>query len=130
MPKVLNSSEINEKGKYIDPLCKAQANTDAVDGGWVYCPMIHNKLIALGCCIEAQTVALSSDFHKALDFEIFGDAQLLTSLPLTKLRAACLEHQVSLIIEELSKTDDKKDKEELNQLLSEIRQLLDGIEHD
>jgi hypothetical protein len=122
LPPKLMPEQVVQLGNYICPLCKTQITSDEVDVGWVYCPMLENQAICLGCCIDHQSVARSDDFDNHTFRGLFDDIVLLTGKNASELRRICLQHQEEVVKKQLD--NGAKDEEQLNLLLQKIQQSL------
>lgn len=100
IPTYLTGQELDTSGQYKCPLCTVQTTSDKVDTGWVYCPMLNNHAICLGCCIDYQKVARSEDFDGHPFRDLFDTACQITNRQVSLLRKLCLIHQESIVEEE------------------------------
>ncbi len=97
IPPRLMPEEIVQLGIYDCPLCKAQNTLDEGDIGWVRCPMVDNRAICLGCCLDFQGVARSEVFDEHPYRDLFDDAAQLTDKSVDELRLICLRHQEEIL---------------------------------
>ncbi len=118
IPRYSSGYEVDPEGRYTCPLCGSQATGDAVDTGWVSCPMLDGKVICLGSCIDHQAAARSEDFQSHPDRELFDELTRRSQVTAHKLRSLCMHHQIEVIDEQLQ--EDSVDSEELAELRKAI----------
>ncbi len=99
LPKVFQASQVSESLSYLCPICRTQSTLDAVDTGWVMCPLLQDEFICLGCCIDLQKPARAADFESHPLAYLFQDLATQTSQNISTLRRICLFHQQSLLYE-------------------------------
>ncbi|MGE5603663.1 MAG: hypothetical protein ACM30E_11470 [Nitrososphaerales archaeon] len=121
IPELIPAREVDPFGAYVCPLCRTQTTGDEVDSGWVRCPMLDDAFIDLGCCLDYQPVARSADFAAHPFRELFDETAWLTGKEVATLRSRCLEHQASIVQEDLSGKVAQRTKRELERLLAIIR---------
>ncbi len=100
-PQSVASEEVDGEQGYRCPICVVQTTNDQADTGWVRCPMIAGAYVCLGCCIDHQRVARSSDPSKHFDRELLLAMVVRTGNTLLELRRICTGHQLENIEEEL-----------------------------
>jgi hypothetical protein len=106
VPLVVSGTDVDPIGRYSCPLCKRQKTGDAVDIGWVLCPMVRDEMICLGSCLDHQAVARSSVFHSD-DQPLFDKLAREMREDKKVLRWRCLRHQAEIIEDRLmSRADD------------------------
>lgn len=118
-PSPTAGGAIDASGKYRCPLCVVQASDDVVDTGWVRCPMVDDKWICLGCCIDHQGAARSKSFATHPDLRLFEKIAKNRTCSIDVLREKCLQHQL-VVAEELMLASDE-DLEALRELKREVQ---------
>ena len=126
IPPVVPGRDIDPTGKYVCPLCNVQRTTEPTDTGWVECPMIQNRMICLGSCIDHQGAALSFDFDTHYDAQLFYILAQSTDDDVSHLRWICLCHQVQVIDDQLQVERD--DVAELIKLRERVRRAIDLLD--
>lgn len=121
IPKYVPSRELDRAAGYVCPLCEVQSTSSEPDIGWVYCPMLDDSPICLGCCIDHQTVARSDDFDGHAYRNLFDDVSQSTGEDVLSLRRVCLQHQESIVTESLDDCTEEAAREELAQLQAKIQ---------
>jgi hypothetical protein len=124
IPNIYKASEVEAGKKYICPLCEVQSTSDEHDTGWVACPMLNGKAICLGCCIDYQAVARSTDFEMNEYYDLFLKQTLLDHQGSTdSLRLICLKHQKEML-ENKIENEESVFKERFVTLLNRVNELL------
>jgi hypothetical protein len=108
IPPKLTGAQVDPKGTYQCPLCRSQTSADPVDTGWVRCPMLDERAICLGCCVDYQAVARAEEFERHPFRDLFNDAARVTGRSIDEVRRRCLEHQAAILkgIPELDPDDE------------------------
>jgi len=101
VPPRVSGREVDNTGMYRCPLCQSQGTGDEEDIGWVACPMLRSEMICLGCCLDHQGLARSSNFEEHAFRGLFESLSSKTGVPIVKLRRLCLQHQESIVDEEV-----------------------------
>ncbi len=91
---------------YACPTCRHQTYPSKNDTGWVRCPLVRNRPICLGCCLDIQGAARSDEFSIHPDKRIFDKLTRSENKPIVRLRLICLDHQLQLVDKKLSEADD------------------------
>lgn len=120
-PKEVSAKEIDPTGRYRCPLCMAQTTRSVPDIGWVLCPMIDNRPICSGCCLDYQSVAVSYDFDGHPSREDFDALAGKTGKGVPTLRLTCLQHQESVLIARLKEDKYPHFVPTMHELLATIR---------
>ena len=97
IPPVVPASQVPEPKNYRCPICHVQSTDDPDDTGWVRCPMVDDKFICLGCCIDHQKPARSENFSNHDLAFLFQDLSRQTRKSVEVLRRTCLLHQKQLL---------------------------------
>jgi hypothetical protein len=97
IPHRITSQSIDPQGRYRCPLCQSQTTGDKHNTGWVQCPMVGNRPICLGCCVDHQAAARADDFERHPYRSLFDVVARLTGAPVPTLRRTCLEHQSEIL---------------------------------
>lgn len=126
VPERLASDEIDPAGQYVCPLCERQSTADAVDTGWVFCPMVGGEPICLGCCIDHQGVARSASFDEHPFRALFDEVAAKTGRPAESLRQICLQHQAEIIEDRLRTADAGAAAGRLRKLLAKVERARSG----
>ncbi len=121
VPKYISAREVVPSGSYVCPLCKEQTTSDSADTGWAFCPMVSNSAICLGCCLDHQKVAASSDFDQHPFWGLFHELSKRANISISILRQTCLEHQEAIVRERLDEYTDEHIRQKLLAFLSKIR---------
>lgn len=122
IPRNLSGEELSEGPRYKCPLCRFQRTGDEADTGWVKCPLVDERAICLGCCIDYQSVARSDDFEHSAYKDLFTILARDRSINVSALRKKCMDHQLEVIDERLAEGSD--DHVELERLRSSILAVL------
>lgn len=101
VPEVIAGLEVDPSGKYKCPLCKVQSAGEEADTGWVKCPMVRDKIICLGSCLDHQGAARSDNFEEHYDRKLFDDLSTKVQRSVSDLRRTCLEHQIEVLDDQL-----------------------------
>lgn len=117
VPDRKRAGEIELGPDYQCPLCVVQTVADAVDTGWVRCPMLEGGFICFGCCVDLQGVARSADFEAHPYYDFFLDVANKTGKQIHDLRRKCLEHQVEILNAYLR---DLRSQTETNNILASL----------
>lgn len=126
-PRAVTAREIDPTGRYKCPLCTAQTTGSAVDIGWVFCPMINERPICSGCCLDYQSVAVSEDFDGHPAREDFDNLSHRTGLGVERLRLVCLEHQESVLLDELGRNEYPHLESAMRELLARVRARIESL---
>lgn len=100
VPPVLTRPNTSQAGPYRCPLCEAQTTAGPADPGWVRCPMIGEKPICLGCCIDHQKPARAEHFEDHPLYYLFEELARSERQPIETLRRTCLGHQLELVADD------------------------------
>jgi len=120
IPKKFEAGQIDPRGRYKCPLCVVQTTADDVDTGWVHCPMLNDRPICIGCCIDLQSVARVEDFATHPYRDLFDEVSLKTGKEVAELRQICLSHQEAITRANLEKELDEYTRKETIFLLTKI----------
>ena len=101
IPPIVPGLKVDATGQYVCPLCNVQHAGDDVDTGWVECPMLGNRMICLGSCIDYQNIARSADFDVHPEIRLFRELAQVTHDDIEVLRWTCLRHQAKVIDDQL-----------------------------
>jgi hypothetical protein len=120
IPERFDQKMIDPSGCYVCPLCQAQSTSDESDTGWVYCPMLRDRPVCLGCCIDYQSVARADEFDSHPYRDLFDSLSAQGGMTVERLRQICLNHQVTIVRGQLNSAHNKTSADELEGLLSAI----------
>ena len=125
-PEIVSSTQNQDASTETFPLCgKLDFSSQATDD-LVICPMVKNKLIALGCCIDTQWVTRDKDFENNMLYEeIFAQAQQSIDVLPNTMRKVCLKHQVDIIQADI--LEDEGRQKLWENLLVEITRTLNDL---
>lgn len=127
-PRHISAHEVDASGRYRCPLCGAPtATTEEGDTGWVHCPMLDDKIICLGCCLDYQSVARSDNFSRHPCREDFDRLSKMTNKDVTTLRRICMEHQVCVLQADLEQGDEPAIERGMHDLLFALRTRLKSL---
>lgn len=121
IPVTLAAREVDPTGRYVCPACKVQPSSAEDDPGWVLCPMLDDAAICLGCCIDVQQVARSSEFSTSAWRDLFDDIAALTGERFSTLRQSCLAHQAEIVESRLRASRDEAGIRKLQDIMARIR---------
>ena len=121
-PEHMTAQEADASGRYRCPLCGAPTSTTKErDSGWVFCPMLDNRIICLGCCLDYQYLARSEHFAKHPSREDFDRLAEMTGKTVSALRLICMQHQESVLVADLEQARFPELEREMRELLNAIR---------
>jgi hypothetical protein len=120
IPEYFTAQDLGIPG-YSCPLCRVQTTSDRVDTGWVYCPLLNNAAICLGCCSDYQKVARSETFDEHPFRDLFDVVRNLTRQSISSLRKTCLTHQEHIVQEGLNQYDTLDDAIHLLQQIQKVK---------
>lgn len=120
IPETFEASQIDPRGRYKCPLCDIQTTSDEADTGWVHCPMLNDRPICLGCCLDLQNIARSENFMAHPYRGLFDEVGLKTGKDVTELRQICLRHQEAIVRADIEKDLDEYTRQETISLLAKI----------
>ena len=126
IPRVVPGRVVDPTGRYRCPLCSVQSTGDDADTGWVRCPMMADRMICLGSCIDHQAVARAENFEDDPERDLFFSVSEISGSPVTDLRRICMEHQVAVI--DLRLEEGKVDRQTLAHLRSKVIGVLSELE--
>lgn len=118
IPPTIAGTDVDPSGSYECPLCRVQSTGDEIDTGWVACPMVMDRMICLGSCIDYQKVARSLRSPDHPEDQMFTNLAIATRSSIEALRLKCLRHQVQIIDDQLR--DGSEDASELRQLRGDV----------
>jgi hypothetical protein len=123
IPTILNintSTETLQDFKTF-PLC-GKIDTSIVSSiQLVACPMVDDKLIELGCCIDSQSTAREEDFKNQVFYEeIFVATSESVNKKVDSLRKICLAHQIAILEGQIQEVKDDNTKNQWYELLRKI----------
>lgn len=111
VPDPITPIDEGSSRSYACPLCRHQTYPSKHDTGWVQCPMIRNRPLCLGCCIDLQGAAVAEGFAGHPDHPLFEKLSRSQNKTTVRLRLMCLDHQLAVIDKALSGMDDGKHEE-------------------
>lgn len=121
IPDTFEAKQIDSRGRYRCPLCDVQTTADEVDAGWVFCPMLEDRPICLGCCLDYQNVARLEDYDTHPYRTLFDEASAKTGKKAGELRKICLSHQENILLAKLEKKPEEQTRQQLLNLLTTVR---------
>lgn len=106
VPESIPEGDKSLRVGYACPVCKHQTYPSKTDTGWVLCPLIRNRSLCLGCCIDLQGAAVAEDFQRHSDNRLFEKLSTSQNKTVVRLRLICLDHQLELVDRSLASPDD------------------------
>lgn len=100
IPPHVEGRAVDPTGRYTCPMCEVQRAGDPEDTGWVSCPMLGNRMICLGSCIDFQKMARAGDFDEEGQ-ELVARLEVETGGTTSELRLSCLRHQLQIVESQL-----------------------------
>ena len=88
---------------------------------WVRCPLVNNRVIFIGSCLDLQAVARSKDFWNHVYVGMFEKLAAQSGTATAELRRVCLTHQVEVLQEML--TDPSEETQLVQELLNQVTKL-------
>jgi hypothetical protein len=125
---VIGAAEIDPSGQYKCPLCLVQTTASKVDTGWMFCPMLNNQAICLGCCFDYQSIANADDYAAHPFHGDFDQLAHKVNKEVSELRQICMQHQEKLLVAELGRVSERRAERDLNAQLSTIRAKIKSID--
>ncbi|MGE4211746.1 MAG: hypothetical protein AB7F87_21470 [Oligoflexales bacterium] len=122
------AKDVDPTGQYECPLCEVQKTSSIPDTGWILCPMIGGKAICLGCCFDYQSITRSPryDSHPFLpDLELLATAN---NNDISKMRLACLRHQIQLCLDDIQETKDAIKKKAFVDRIKDLEMIISDLE--
>jgi hypothetical protein len=108
------------------PLCGTRETNPDIQREWVRCPMVQNKPIDLGCCLDHQGVARAEDFESDSYRDLFETLSRRIGRSVAVLRLQCLQHQQEIIAERLPQAS-SAESEELISLAGHVSRVAASI---
>lgn len=99
-PPEIPSASLDPSGRYVCPLCDTETTQDA-SGTWVRCPLVGERYVCLGCCIDHQGAAREENVADGPEGDLFVDLARASGHSLGELVRTCRVHQLSLVDEQL-----------------------------
>lgn len=102
IPERVSSSELPIG--YKCPIDSVSDSSEAT-GEWVRCPLVAGQYVSLGSCLDLQNLARSEGFYSDPYLDMFEAIAKRTGVPTGVVRSRCLQHQVDILTETISKPD-------------------------
>jgi len=103
VPDRIRSSQLD--GIYICPVDKTSSSENE-QTKWVKCPMLKNKHVCYGSCLDLQNIARYKRFYDDPEIKIFEKIGKREQLSVSYLRSICLKHQRETLSEMMSKPEE------------------------
>lgn len=107
-------------------LCGTRETNSEVEQEWVRCPMVRNRPIGLGCCLDHQDVARAEAFESDIYRDLFDTLSRRTGRSVSILRLQCLQHQQEIIAERMPDASPAA-RDALTGLAGHVRQVAASI---
>ena len=101
---------------YVCPLSNISASETGAPQRWVFCPLVDEKPIAYGSCLDFQGLARAEDFETDPFIDLFKELSHKTGKSVKELRRICLKHQAQLL--KIMMSDPNEDKNGVYDLLN------------
>lgn len=82
---------------YVCPLSNISAMEANAPERWVFCPLVDEKPIGYGSCLDFQGLARAEDFETDPFVDLFKKLSVKTGKSVKELRQVCLKHQIQLL---------------------------------
>lgn len=117
VPKRFSSLEINNYKTYHCPISGVAAYSNNASTRWVNCPMVNDRPICYGLCLDLQSIARDDEFEYVEDFY---ELSKKLKIDVAKLRKICLSHQREILLRMISDESYPEDREPAKKLLDWI----------
>ena len=125
MPKRISQNQVQAKELDTFPLCfELDFSTPGTDD-FVLCPMVGQKHITEGCCMDTQAAALSSDFSAHPYYDIFQKSSVALETDIDVLRKTCLRHQAAILQDRLTDIASAQLTEQTEKYFERINRILE-----
>jgi hypothetical protein len=111
-------------------VCNSRSEGEAEHREWVLCPMLDQRSICLGCCLDYQGLARATDFETDPFRDLFVNLSQTTGKGVSQLRRICINHQREIVARRLSDPSEPDDVGELIVLASHLEQVETRLPHD
>lgn len=111
VPRRFPPSNIQNFEQYCCPVSEVSASAENAPSRWVDCPLVKLP-IYYGACLDLQATARDVEVEKHPYVDDFHQLFQQTKLNISKLRKICLNHQIEVLNEMLSKQDEDHDEAE------------------
>ena len=101
IPRRFSAKELALRPDSACALCGTRETDISIQRDWVLCPLVSNKAICLGCCLDYQGLARATDFATDVYRGLFDDLARRMDRSVDELRLVCLNHQQEIIGEQL-----------------------------
>lgn len=101
VPRRYTAQELGLERDAACTLCGTRETDPEIEQEWVRCPMVRNRPIGLGCCLDYQRVARANGFESDIYRDLFDTLSRRTARSVPILRLQCLRHQQEIIAERL-----------------------------
>src|ERR1700750_1875436 len=99
VPPRYSSEELNLSTRTQCAVCRT--HDDGHSRRWVLCPMLDEKPICYGCCLDFQSLARSLEFEDDPFRDLFDTVSRERNVSVPSLRLRCLEHQQQIVSADL-----------------------------
>jgi hypothetical protein len=127
VPRRYAATELGMKQDAACALCGGRELDPEIPQDWVRCPMVRDRPIGLGCCLDYQGVARAQDFESDALRDLFETLSRRTNQSVAVLRLQCLRHQRQIVSERLP-TAAYEEQLELIALAEHISEVAAGID--
>ena len=110
---------------YICPLSNISAIGVNASERWVFCPLVDEKLIGYGSCLDFQGLARAEDFETDPFIDLFKELSYKSGKSVEELRQICLKHQAQLL--KIMMSDPNEDKNAVYDLLNWVEKLNNSL---
>lgn len=119
VPKRMCSSQLPEC--YTCPIDRVTKSSDG-KARWVRCPLVSEKFISYGSCLDLQGLARSEEFYSDSFVDLFENIAEQRGISMGSARVICLRHQSDLLTEMLAlpEEDSKEVRLELFRVYSRL----------